>query len=220
MKLPLPVLLILGFATSSLTSTALPGAIVMASQDTDVYRFTTFPSSSTGDLDVSKESSAPHTFRSFLEFDLASLGYTAGQPVTSAQLWLYTTSVTSGGTIRLQDITSDWTVAGFNWNTQPTVGSFLTDTTVSTAGTWYSFDITSLVQQWVNDSSSNYGIRLSSPDDAQVKFISNDATTGNEGYRPYVSVTPEPGRTVLLAAAFGLVGLRRHRSRPQPVHAC
>lgn len=215
MKLRRPAaLLALGLVAFSLVPTALSGAIVMASQDTDFYRFLNIPISSTGDLDIASEFANPHTFRSFIEFDIASLGYTAGQPVTSAQLWLYSSAVTAGGTIRVQDITSDWSVGGFTWDTQPTVGSFLTDATVSTAGTWYSFDITSLVQQWVNDPTSNYGIRLMAPDTAQLKFISNDATTGNTEYRPYIAVTPEPGRSLLLTVALGFITLRRRRTRP------
>lgn len=55
MKLPLPALVALGLAASSLSPTALNGAIVMAFQDTDFYRFLNSPSSSTGDLDITSE---------------------------------------------------------------------------------------------------------------------------------------------------------------------
>ncbi|WP_265596105.1 PEP-CTERM sorting domain-containing protein [Verrucomicrobium sp. BvORR106] len=51
------------------------------------------------------------------------------------------------------------------------------------------------------------------PDTAQLKFISNDATTGNTEYRPYIAVTPEPGRSLLLAAALSTVTFRRRRVR-------
>lgn len=54
---------------------------------------------------------------------------------------------------------------------------------------------------------------LPSPDDTQLKFISNDATTGNTEYRPYIAVTPEPGRSLIFAAALGTVTFRRRRMR-------
>jgi hypothetical protein len=64
--------------------------------------------------------------------------------------------------IRLYRIDSPWTESGVSWNTEPSLaGTPITSTVVPHGGfAWYWFDVTELVQQWVDGSVPNYGIAL------------------------------------------------------------
>ena len=88
---------------------------------------------------------------SYLKFDLSSL---SASSVASASLKLYVTSLPNGGTpgAKAMSVSTDtWTETGITWSNKPAYATTALDTkTISTTGTWYTFDITS----WVN---SNLG---------------------------------------------------------------
>lgn len=78
------------------------------------------------------------------------------------------------------EVTSSWADTQICWNNQPTFSDIVIDySTVSssTAECYLDFDITSQMQKWYADSSTNYGIVLRSAtesSDGFVTFISND----------------------------------------------
>jgi hypothetical protein len=189
-------------------------------RDTDVYQFTGNPTSSADDLDLAFNSSVllgageAHNMRSFLFFDLAALvpaGILDSGDVTSATLWLYTEAVSTPGPITVRELSADWALPGIDWDNQPAVGTFETTESVTTAGAWYSFNVTSLIQDWVDTPSSNHGLRLSAETAGNLKFESVDDV--NTAVRPYLQVVPEPSTAALGGLGALFLARRRQRAR-------
>jgi len=146
--------------------------------------------------------------RSLLQFDLD--GIPRGARIHSASLELHqNSSAASGGPFGVHRITSDWvegsgnggTAPGVTWNERDTGIPWTTPggdmdaeahaiTTIS-AGmkSWYSWDITGLVDGWVNGRYPNQGLALipEATKNNNAYFESSDAAT--EGLRPKLTVT-------------------------------
>jgi len=97
--------------------------------------------------------------RSFLQFDLSSLPVDV--VIVDAYLKLFPTNP-GDCSISLYQVTEGWEENTITWNNQP---EFLTTpedtlTIPVIVFTWISWDITSLLQEWVDGSIDNYGIIL------------------------------------------------------------
>jgi hypothetical protein len=83
-----------------------------------------------------------------------------GTTITSAVFSVYATD-NSGQTVNVHRITTPWSETGVTWNNfnngfdPAVIASF----TVNATG-WYSADVTSLVQQWLDGAVPNYGLLL------------------------------------------------------------
>jgi hypothetical protein len=122
----------------------------------------------------------------YLQFDLSALpaGITATQ-VSKATVQLYVNRVNAAGSISYGPLSSAWSESAVTYATQPT-GTFTNTFTASSAGTYVTLDITTIVQGWLSNPSSNYGIEFGSST-ANVLFDSkeNDET----GHAPRLDVT-------------------------------
>jgi len=78
--------------------------------------------------------------------------------------------------LHVAPITSAWTETGVSWNTQPAAGASIASTTVSTANTFLLVDVTSQVQTWLADPSSNFGLEITSDGSASVQLDSKENT--------------------------------------------
>jgi len=154
-----------------------------------------------GSLDVGYK----QRYAALLRFDLASIP--AGSLVSRATLQLYAQGW--GGvdtTLELYRVLRPWRVCEATWNVAqigkpwglPGVNDVLTDraatpeSTVSTSGIWkwYTFDVTALVQGWVDGSVANNGVFLcgaSSRSDGKFYFSSSQG--GSVSYRPKLVIT-------------------------------
>ena len=135
-----------------------------------------------------------NTERMLLEFNLSSV--TSAANIVNANLTLYLDSSGTGtNPITVQRVNQSWiegtgtgqtTYDGVTWNNRS--GSELWDiaggdfdpfvwttTNISTVGTYYTWDITELVQNWVNGTYPNYGIILKGENGhGQWHFASSD----------------------------------------------
>lgn len=143
-------------------------------------------------------------FRSFVQFSLASIP--AGSTIHSASLEarLQSSSGLSSLGIEVRQVTSAWaTSPSINWNTQPSFsGSASASTAVgSSIGSFYQWDVTTLVSAMVSGGTTNYGFALLAPSVSGATsrtFASANATTIGERPRLVVSYsapTATPTRT-------------------------
>lgn len=117
--------------------------------------------------------------RTLLEFDLSAIPVATQIDSAEIKLYVYFWNGTNG-TVRARNITNDWTegnggASGVTWNYRDkngplpwttaggdynpaAAGSFFVKST-----DWYTMNITNLVQKWINGSTPNYGIILTSP---------------------------------------------------------
>jgi hypothetical protein len=97
--------------------------------------------------------------RSFIRFDLSSLP--SGAAVEDAALLVY-----SGDdvipTISVTQVLAEWVEMEINWDNQPTTlwPQVLAPAVVAGSSGDYSWDVTSLVQDWVDGASDNDGLVL------------------------------------------------------------
>jgi hypothetical protein len=139
------------------------------------------------------------SFRAYLQFNLGDLP--AGAVITNAVLKLYqynnyqeSTVLPQGLEIGVYRINGQWGENTITWNTRPGYKSTPESTFSVTpdAETWLSWDITSLVQGWVNGSISNYGVVLRDTDETAgnifIECYSSDYTDNNT-LRPRLEIT-------------------------------
>ncbi|MCD6291351.1 MAG: DNRLRE domain-containing protein, partial [Anaerolineae bacterium] len=137
------------------------------------------------------------TLRSVLWADVSSIP--APYPVDHATLHVWVDSFAGGGSpheLTAHKVLSAWDEATATWNTpwstpggdyDPTaVGS----TTISAAdtGKWVTIDVTSLVQQWVADPSTNLGLLLRATGESVTHFNLASSEYWDSSVRPYIHI--------------------------------
>jgi hypothetical protein len=200
-------------------------------QDTFVYGFLGTTSGAVlseffpGIIAVANDS--PHSVNSFVEFGgLGTSGITAAQ-VSSATLTLTVAAGAGFGpgpsgsapvTVDLYAAGSAWD-SSVTWATQPAAatppGIIGWETDNAPAVTTISFDVTSLVDTWLNGGLANNGFILTqdNPGTQSLTFDSMSAGSGQPVLTIDTVATPEPGSLALAALAVGTLGLWHIRRR-------
>lgn len=226
----IPLMFAAAFVTAGTSTFAAPAVLApdeSASKDTFTYSAipSGLPFGNATYLGASLESSGVHTVHSLIQFDLAGQSLAAGE---TASLSLYARSkagtpfasvasdpsATSPVTVDVYKVTGAWDEATLTYSSEPSidpvaVGSF----TVNALDTYYSVDVTSLVQSWLTTPASNFGFELrqravvsvpGAPDAAAV-FQSSGAAN-----RPTLTITAVPEPTSLASLAIvSMLGRRR-----------
>jgi len=145
--------------------------------------------------------------RIFAKFDLKALGMAS---VDNVRLYLYSFVINGmpDRTVRLHRVDSSWTETEINWNNQPSIGAVLADETVVDTDRWYSWDVTSYVNnQRDNDNLASFALSYITasatyPDNWSYGF---DTKEYRENFAcPYLAV----GRSVRTVARSYKEGLR------------
>lgn len=133
------------------------------------------------------------TYRGVSYFDLSSLAsIPATATVTAATLWLYTPSQTgtTGVQVYANSGGSATPAQPPSWNSAPPIASGASGIAQSgSAGHWQKWDVTSLIQQWAQDGTTNGGVTLESSG-APVRFASPaGGGTADPAIGPYLDIS-------------------------------
>jgi hypothetical protein len=162
-----------------------------------------------------------------VEFDLA--GIDPSITVTSAELGLYAYEANASGDYWLYGVTEPWTEPAFSptgevtgyWEALPATEADAKGSLTVAAGNpgWLAWDVTSLASSWIDGSSANHGVMISS-DSGAIELWASEHTEPE--LRPYLRIDyvsiPEPTTLVLLATGLvmGVAGWRRRRVTTRP----
>jgi hypothetical protein len=183
------------------------------SKDAKTYRFQNTVNFQSN-LGVIGTASTPHEFRSLLQFDLSAVPYTSSE-ITSATIELFASAVAAGGAgnVSFYEATGTWSETGVTWDTFPSFELTPVDTeNVSTAGQWYTFDVTDSIKSWIDNPSSNNGfaILMDTPT-GNVTLSGAPPVGGSTINAPRLTVVPEPAGAMLIFAGTTLCLARRRR---------
>jgi uncharacterized repeat protein (TIGR01451 family) len=159
-------------------------------------KFPAYNASADPTMSLIEKASGGLNSRPILKFDLASVPQ--GSRIVSASLQIYANTVPAvAPNVNLHKISTKWDPAAVTWSIAETgkpwtaAGGDYDPTpslsqTISVVG-WQNFDVTGLVNQWVNKISSNYGLILLPPVGANISFASSEHA--NVTWRPKLTVT-------------------------------
>jgi hypothetical protein len=132
------------------------------------------------------------THRDLFQFDFANIP--AGSTIKRAEMILFVYKVYGGSeSYRAHRINKSWDEATATWNSSagdfdPTPAD--TKTITGIGGIWVSWDITALVQAWLDAPTRDFGVMVRSPEEANggyVLFASSDYM--DFSHHPQVKVT-------------------------------
>jgi hypothetical protein len=130
--------------------------------------------------------------RSFVQFDLSEVP--SSTSIGNATLYLYLAGSydypNTTRTITVYRLGSAWSEMGVTWYSQPSIlESYGSAGVTHGVYQWYAFDVTGLVQGWINGTYSNYGLAVRGPeysgsDSSWKSFYTREGT-----YPPYIKVS-------------------------------
>jgi hypothetical protein len=150
----------------------------------------------------------------FIQVDLSrlvALGINSSQ-IQQATMVVFVDKVTTAGGIDVASVTQSWQEGGangINFNNKPTTGApFAINVPIATQGSYVTFDITSQVQVWLSNPSSNNGVAISAAAAAPATQIVLDAKENTATSHPaFVDVVlAAGGGTPGAAGATGTTG--------------
>ncbi len=152
----------------------------------------------------------------FIKFDLSGITDTSVDQVFLT-LESITSSMREGPTdIAVYNMAVDVGTAGENDAVGQMIGSAIDTVRVDSHGQ-YQWDITTLVNGWLDGSITNNGIGLAGVVYGNGSFdtvaFASSRNTDYDG--PYISAVPEPSVLALMFGGLGLVGLMAYRSKKE-----
>ena len=160
--------------------------------------------------------------KTFLRFDLSQLpGGTTGAAIPRATLRIWINKVGSPGSIQFRRVDGEWDEESITHGVAPSLGiPFLTlSAPASLARSFLVADITSLVRDWVDDVSPNYGLAIvSGGGSVSLTFDSKENTLTGHECALEIELAPDAGAagTTGAAGAAGLMGPAGETGAPGP----
>jgi hypothetical protein len=197
--------------------------VLTATQDTDIYQFTTYPTSTTYSLGVNASNHGGHSQKSLVKFEISAsaLGMVATQ-IQSAKLRLYVLPDSStgsgfGGTLVPGNVSvfpqgNPWTVATARWSSFAP-GAFISTLSITQASTentpvWVEADVTETVKSWVAEITANHGFILQSSSETTTPLLSVLFASMETGFPPQL-VIREVGSPPALVVTQPLLTINR-----------
>jgi hypothetical protein len=201
-------------------------ATISPTDDSFVYKFLGMFNFSTGDFAsiLTSAGDPDHQTRSYVHFDLTGQSIAAGE---KAMLNLYVRdgaglglpfgnpSTSFPAPTDVYGASSTWSESTLTWNNQPGfTGSPAASKNIDGVGQHVSFDITSLVQSWIANPSTNFGVAIDqsvvvTTPTGEVATVYDSSSATNAPFLQILAV-PEPGFAGLVS--IGVLILRRRRS--------
>lgn len=185
-----------------------------ASQDTWIWNQADYSHADSTELRANNTSSWLQNI--LMQFDVSSINSSIINSAT-INLYRYDGYTDTGILIDAHQVTSAWT-EGATWSSQPGLNSSAIDTENITANGWYSWNVTSLAQQWVDGTANNYGVSFYDHGSSMFqRFYSSE----NGSLTPFLTVdynaaapVPEPATMILMGTGLaGLIGARRKKKK-------
>jgi hypothetical protein len=197
------------------------------SKDVFVYQFLSnmnFDTGGFGALLASGRTSSGHDLRSFLQFDLTGVTLNAGE-IATLNLRVGSTAAAGFGVnpspaapvvANVHRGTGAWDESAVTWGTQPPFdAAAAASRTISGIDQWVSFDVTPLVQSWLSNPGTNFGLAVTQQDvvsnNGPVVAVYESSAGAN---KPYLQIAPvpEPGAAGLAFTGASAMLLRRKRA--------
>ncbi|WP_418057694.1 DUF6531 domain-containing protein [Pimelobacter simplex] len=196
-----------------------PTVVLAATGDTWVQNlWPNMSQSNSTELRVGTSSLGVNQARTYLNFDLSALNGPQPAAVADAKVTLsnFETGSCSGSPIRMSQVTSAWTLTGFDWNTQPTTtatGSSANDAghgaTACAGEATVDYSATAIVRSWLSGA-PNYGVQLAADNPAANaswrKFRSLENGTSTKAPKLTVTINQPPSTPTALKATPGQYG--------------
>ncbi|HQO21198.1 MAG TPA: DNRLRE domain-containing protein [Acidobacteriota bacterium] len=148
---------------------------------------------------MSVQSRLSQAQRTLVMFDLSAIP--EDSTINTATLELYASSApTTGLTLNVHRITGTWTEPGVTWTNQPAYNSTVDASLAGGTTTgWKIWNIASLVQDWVDGTSDNYGLIVKGSvenDKTAVTYAFASKENGTSGNRPILRINYTPPTTM------------------------
>ena len=134
--------------------------------------------------------STSHINRSYIQFELPSLG--TSDLITQAylELSLYTENATNAQ-VNAHKVTGSWNTNTITWSNKPSYNSTVEDYQIISGppGATFAWNITDIVKEWYS-TGTNYGLMLKNENESSgyTEFVSSDVSGTYSVYRPQVTL--------------------------------
>jgi hypothetical protein len=187
-------------------------------KDSDIYSYTDRATGTIYTLGINSSGvGSPHSQRSLIQFNLASLAIPAAE-IGTAKLRLYVVApdpsfgALTPGNIQVLRQTAAWTIADLRWNHfQGADPAGLLAVTAGSSESWIEVDVKPLVVAWASGSAANHGFALQAQSETtplNVTFASMEVP----GYGPQLVITraevPAVPPVITLASTGASIHLR------------
>lgn len=156
----------------------------------------------------------------YMYFDLSSVS--SSTLIEQATLSLFQSdSQREPGGVRVSEVTSIWAEDTVTWNTAPTIGGSLFTTGTlprGSVGQYTNLNLTSVVQDWIRDSSQNFGLALTLVDTSGGDTIASTEHPNFVGPSLRLDLSSahavsEPSAMMVLGSACLMLFMRRRRNK-------
>ena len=139
-----------------------------------------------------------------LQFDLSSLpSGTIASQIGKATLKVFVNRINTVGSVTVQPITSAWSESAVTYATIPSLGTAVAAFTPTAAEQFVVVDITALVQSWITNPSSNFGIALSA---ASASYVFDSKENDETSHAAHLDITVTSQGATGATGATGAVG--------------